>query len=204
MLLYGASGHAKVIIDCLESQMIPVTGIFDDDLSKKELLGYKVLGAYNPNYLPNEQIIISIGENNIREMLSTKVGHKFASAQHISATVSKNVIIGEGTVIIHKSIPQSSVKVGKHIVINTAASISHDCIIDNFAHISPNATVCGNVKIGEGTHIGAAAVIIPNITIGKWCKIGAGAVIMKDVPDYSVVVGNPGQIIKTINAQDIR
>jgi len=204
VLLYGASGHAKVIIDCLESQMISVTGIFDDDLSKKELLGYKVLGTYNPNYLPNEQIIISIGENEIRKELSKIMRHKFASVHHISAAISKNVISGEGTVIFHKSILQSSVKVGNHVIINTAASVDHDCIIDNFAHIAPNATVCGNVKIGEGTHIGAAAIIIPNITIGKWCKIGAGAVIIKDVPDYSVVVGNPGRIIKTINAKEIR
>ena len=202
MLLYGASGHAKVIIDCLDSQNISVTGIFDDDLNKKDLLGHKVLGAYNPDYLPEKQIIISIGENDIRKKISSRVQHKYAVAQHISATVSENVLIGKGSVIFHKSILQSSVKLGKHVIINTAASVDHDCIIENFVHISPNSTICGNVKIGEGTHIGAAAIIVPNITIGKWCKIGAGAVIIKDIPDYSVVVGNPGRIIKTINIED--
>lgn len=197
MLLYGASGHAKVIIDCLESHNLSVTGIFDDDLTKKELMDFKVLGAYNPNYMPEEQIIISIGENDIRKKLANKVQHKFGSVKHITSTISKNVLIGEGSVIFHKTILQSSVTVGQHVIINTAASVDHDCIIEDFVHISPNATICGSVSIGEGTHIGAAAVILPNLTIGKWCKIGAGSVIIKDVPDNSVVVGNPGKIIKT-------
>ena len=65
-------------------------------------------------------------------------------------------------------------------------------------HLSPGARLAGGVNVGEGTHIGLNASVIPNINIGKWCIIGAGAVIIRDVPDYSVVVGNPGKIIKTL------
>ena len=197
MLLYGASGHGKVIIDCLESQGLEIIGIFDDDANKVELLNYQVIGKYNAEMFSNEKLIISIGDNQIRKKVSEIIKHKFGSAIHISSTVSKHVEIGEGTVVFHKAVLQSSTKVGKHVIINTAASIDHDCVIDNFAHISPNATLCGNVKIGEGTHIGAGAVIIPNRTIGKWCLIGAGTVVTKDVADYSVVVGNPARKIKT-------
>jgi len=52
----------------------------------------------------------------------------------------------------------------------------------------------------EGPHVGAGAVVIPNIIIGKWVTIGAGAVIIKDIPDFAVVVGNPGRVIK-INSE---
>ncbi|MCB9211121.1 MAG: acetyltransferase [Ignavibacteriales bacterium] len=199
MLLYGASGHAKVVIDCLESQNINITAIFDDDLNKKALLSYDVIGKYSEHLFPDDEIIISIGDNGIRKKVSEVIKHKFGNARHISASVSKNVNIGLGTVIFHKSILQSSVQVGKHVIINTAASIDHDCIIEDFVHISPNATLCGNVSVGEGTHIGAGAVIIPNIKIGKWAMVGAGSIVTKDVPDYSVVVGNPARKIKTIN-----
>ncbi len=88
-------------------------------------------------------------------------------------------------------------KIGKHCIINTAASIDHECVLEDFVHISPNATLSGGVYVGEGTHIGSGAVIVPNIKIGKWATIGAGAVIIRDVPDYATVVGNPGRIIKT-------
>ncbi len=197
MLLFGASGHCKVIIDCLESEGQNISGIFDDDPVKNELLGYKVLGKYNSSVLSNEKIIISIGDNKTRKKIVDYVEHSFGKAIHNSVSISKNVKIDEGTVVFHKSILQSSVEVGKHVIINTAASIDHDCTIGDFVHISPNATLCGNVKIGEGTHIGAGAVIIPNIKIGKWSMIGAGSVVTKDVPDNIVVVGNPARKIKT-------
>jgi len=82
------------------------------------------------------------------------------------------------------------------VIINTNASVDHDCKIHDFAHISPQVGLAGGVEIGEGTHIGIGACIIQNITIGKWATIGAGTVVLKNVPDYAVVVGNPGKIIK--------
>lgn len=197
MLLYGASGHGKVIIDCLESQNEEIIGLFDDNENLKELLSYKVLGKYDEKEYKNEKIIISIGNNEIRKEVSKIIKHKFGKVVHSSASVCQNVKIGSGTAIFHKSILQSSVKIGNHVIVNTAASIDHDCRIGNFVHISPNATLCGNVSVGEGTHIGAGAVIIPNIKIGKWCMVGAGSVVTKDVQDYSVVVGNPARKIKT-------
>jgi sugar O-acyltransferase (sialic acid O-acetyltransferase NeuD family) len=198
MLLYGASGHGKVVIDCLESQLIGIDGIFDDDVNKVGLLNYQILGKYTTAKFSNEKLIISIGDNQIRKKVSAIIRHKFGVAIHASSVVSKTVTIGEGSVIFHKAVIQSSTKVGKHVIINTAASVDHDCVIDNFAHISPNATLCGNIKIGEGTHVGAGATIIPNIKIGKWSIIGAGCVVIKNVPDNVLVVGNPGRIIKKI------
>jgi acetyltransferase-like isoleucine patch superfamily enzyme len=51
------------------------------------------------------------------------------------------------------------------------------------------------VTIGEYTFIGTSSVILPGVSIGKGCIVGAGSIISKDVPDFSVVVGNPGRII---------
>jgi len=69
-------------------------------------------------------------------------------------------------------------------------------MIEDFVHISPNSALAGGVEIGEGSQIGIGASVIQGIKVGKWCVIGAGAVIINDIPDYSVVVGNPGRIIK--------
>jgi acetyltransferase EpsM len=73
--------------------------------------------------------------------------------------------------------------------------------VEDFVHISPNAALAGNVHVGEGTQIGIGATVMQNIRIGKWVMVGAGAVIIRDVPDYAVVVGNPGRIIK-MNPQE--
>ncbi len=199
MILYGASGHAKVVISSLLSKKIPISAVYDDDKTKQKLLNYTISHDLEKLFELNDEFIISIGDNYIRKLVADKLSCSFGIAVHNTAIIDDTVIIDNGTVVFHNSVIQSSVNISKHVIINTASSIDHDSKISDFVHISPNVTLCGNVIIEEGTHIGAGAVVIPNISIGKWCKIGAGSVIIKDVPDYSVVVGNPGRIIKFYN-----
>jgi sugar O-acyltransferase (sialic acid O-acetyltransferase NeuD family) len=196
MLLYGGSGHAKVIIDCLLANGMAVHGIFDDNPALTSLLNLTVIGSYDHTYMPSEQLIISIGQNHIRQKVAQSISHIFGKAIHPSALLSTFATVGEGSVLIHQSVVQAGTVIGRHCIINTSASIDHDCIIEDFVHISPNATLSGNVRVGEGTHIGAGATIIQGITVGKWCTVGAGAVVIRDVPDYATVVGVPARVIK--------
>ncbi|RAU82429.1 acetyltransferase [Pontibacter arcticus] len=197
MYLYGASGHAKVVIDILESEAIQVSGVFDDNPDLKEVGSIKVLGKYEGQEL-NEPVIISIGDNRTRATLAQQLPVTFGSAIHQSVFISPNAEVKkEGSVISNGAFIQAYAKVGKHVIVGMRALICHDSVVGDYTHISPGSILCGGVHVGEGTQIGAGAVVIPNIKIGKWCKIGAGSVIVKDVPDYSTVVGNPGRIIKT-------
>jgi sugar O-acyltransferase (sialic acid O-acetyltransferase NeuD family) len=195
MYLFGASGHAKVIMDILNSMSVSVKSLFDDNPAVKELNGVAVSGKYSGQEL-DADVIISIGDNNIRSKIAKQLQVQFGKAIAKSATISNSADIAEGTVVMQGAIIQASTQVGKHAIINTRASIDHDCRIGNFTHISPGAVLCGNVHVGEGTHIGAGAIVIPNLKIGKWCKIGAGAVVISDIPDFSTAVGNPARIIK--------
>lgn len=196
MLLYGGSGHAKVIIDCLLANGLPVQGIFDDNRALVSLLHFPVIGPYEKDYLPLEELIVSIGNNVIRKKAAQNIRHIFGKVVHPTALLSTFASVKEGTVVFHYSVIQAGAIIGKHCIINTSASIDHDCELEDFVHISPNATLSGNVKVGEGTHIGAGATVIQGITIGKWCTIGAGAVVIRNVPDYATVVGVPAKIIK--------
>ena len=193
MILYGASGHAKVIIDILEANGVKIDFIVDDNPSLTELVGYEVrrnTGEY-------DEAIISIGSCEIRKKVveSLKVD-KYSTAVHPSAVVSPHATIDEGSVVMQGAIVQSCTKIGKHCIVNTAASVDHDCEIGDFVHVAPHATVLGGVKVGEGSWIGAGSVIKQYITIGKNCMIGAGAVVLHDVPDEATVVGVPGKEIK--------
>ncbi|MHC2990336.1 acetyltransferase [Pontibacter sp. HJ8] len=195
MYLYGASGHAKVIIDILQASAIPVTGVFDDNPAIKEVSGIPALGPYAGQAL-EEPLVISIGDNGIRQRIAEKLHVSFSKAVHPSAIISPSATIAEGTVVMQGAIIQANANIGRHAIVNTGASIDHDCRIGDFAHISPGAILSGNVQVGEGTHIGAGAVVIPNLRIGKWCRIGAGAVVIRDIRDGVTAVGNPARIIK--------
>ena len=195
MILYGASGHAKVIIDICKKIGKEITFIWDDNPEIKEILNISVLQPES-QVGPNEKIIVSIGDNRTRKQIVDKNQFQFGTAIHPSAIIDSTSVIGTGTVVMAGTIVNSSVSINDHCIVNTSASIDHDCKMDNFVHISPNATICGGVNIGEGTQVGAGAVIIPNLNIGKWCKIGAGAVVVRNVPDGATVVGNPGRMVK--------
>ena len=194
--LFGASGHGKVVKEIALSMDIVVEAFIDDNprsefLHKTPVFSFQEMIKYVKN-----DFIISVGNNGLRKLVSEKITCIYTKLIHASAIISPTVSIAEGTVVMAGVKINADTIVGKHAIINTAAVIEHDCTIGNFAHISPNATITGNVNIGEGTHIGAGATIIPGISIGKWVIIGAGSVIIKDIPDYAVVVGDPGKIIK--------
>jgi len=201
MYLFGASGHAKVIIDSLKASGKKISGLFDDNPEVKELLGYNVFGPFDPIRLGEEELIISVGLNHIRKRIVEKLPDeiRYGNAIHPSAIISDHASFGEGTVVMQGAVIQSSVSIGKHCIINTTASVDHDCLLEDYVHISPNATLCGAVSVGEGSQVGAGAVVIPEIKIGKWSLVAAGAVVMKNVPDNVLVLGNPARVVKRIN-----
>ncbi len=197
MIVYGASGHGKVIIEILESISAPHIAIWDD-ADREPVWEYPVQRPLPAGELVNDQMIISIGINATRRKVAERLGSavSFGTAVHADACISKRTSIGEGTVVMAGAVVNADTQIGRHCIINTCASIDHDCVLGDYVHISPNATLSGDVHVGEGTHIGAGATAIQGIRIGKWCTIGAGTVIIKDIPDYATAVGNPARIIK--------
>ena len=193
--IYGASGHGKVILDCLEANNLFPFGFIDDDPKKNKLekLTIYSISAINQK---SDKVIFGIGNNETRKKLDLKGNYRYLTVVHPTATLSPFSNLDDGTVVFHHAVIQSGSKIGRHVIINTKASIDHDCLICDYAHISPGAILCGNVSIGEGSWIGAGSVIIQGITIGKNVMIGAGSVIICDVPDNVVVVGKPGKIIR--------
>lgn len=199
MLLYGGSGHAKVIRDCIRASGEEVLFIFDDNPDIGNLDETSVIGPYKPNIEVHQEVIISVGDNRIRKIVSEKVEHSFGKAMHPSVIISSYSSIDAGTVVMQAAVINAGTRIGKHCIINTASVIEHDCLVNDFVHLSPNTTICGGVQVGEGTHIGAGAIVIPNIKIGKWCIIGAGTVVVENIPDYSLVVGVPGKVIRSLS-----
>ncbi|WP_394265093.1 acetyltransferase [Bergeyella zoohelcum] len=198
MMLFGASGHAKVIIDILQKSGIKVDKILDDNPKCDDIFGISV-EKNSHHVMFDQEAIISIGNNEIRKKIVEKYYFKYIKAIHPSAVISPHSTLGEGTVVMANAVLNPDVQIGKHCIINTGAIVEHDCKIEDFVHISPNAALAGNVQVGEGTHIGIGASVIQGVKIGKWVTIGAGAVVIRDVLDYATVVGNPAKVIKVKN-----
>ncbi len=197
MIVYGASGHGKVIIEILENILTPHIEIWDDAV-KPPVWEYEVKQPLPPPQPIDDEMIISIGVNATRKKVADRFCERvtFGKAIHSTAFISKRATIGEGTVVMASATVNADVKVGRHCILNTSCSIDHDCVLGDFVHISPGAALSGDVHVGEGTHIGTGASTIQGVRIGKWCNIGVGAVVVRDIPDYATAVGNPARVIK--------
>lgn len=197
MYIFGASGQGKVIASILEAnETAGIEGFLDDNPTRDTLFGLPVHHANVISDYQKTEIIIAVGNNATRKKIAERLQSNYFNAIHPSSAVCSTVIIGEGTAVMPQAVVNADAVIGSHCIINSGAVVEHDCILDDYVHISPNAALAGNVSVGEGTHVGMGALVIPQMQIGKWVTIGAGAVIIDNVPDYAVVVGNPGRIVK--------
>ena len=195
MILYGAGGHAKVIISILKANGNNIQAIFDDDILRKTVSNIPVTGMYYPNLFVNEKLIITVGNNVIRRKLSEKITHEFGILIHRSAVIDDSVTVGIGTCVMQNAVIQADSVIGKHVIVNTSSSVDHDCHIGNFVHIAPGVTLGGNINIGENTLIGLGSIVVPGLSVGKNCLVSAGSVVTKNIPDGAIVRGNPARII---------
>jgi sugar O-acyltransferase (sialic acid O-acetyltransferase NeuD family) len=198
--IVGYSGHSYVIIDILLNAGRMVTAYCDSDKKEKNPYHLNYLGKENEviNALLSFDYFVGVGHNGIRRKIHTQLAEYLGNpinAIHPSAIISASVELKHGIMISANATINPLVTLGHGVICNTSCSIDHECIIEEFAHIAPGAVLCGNVKIGAGTFVGANAVIKQGITIGKNVTIGAGTVIIRDVPDNTIVVGNPQRII---------
>ncbi|WP_312422669.1 acetyltransferase [Epilithonimonas sp.] len=194
LYILGAGGHSKVIIEIAEELGYKIISILDDNPTVENIFQYKVVHSSN-NINISENVFLAVGNNINRKKIASKFTAPKLNLIHPSAVVSKRTIFGYGNAVMAGVVINSSVKIGNHCIINTSASIDHDCEIDDFVHISPNVSLAGNVRVMEGAHVGIGATVKQDITIGKWSVVGAGAVVVNNVPDNAVVVGNPARML---------
>lgn len=191
--LYGASGHAKVVLDIARQAYYDVPCMIDDDLQVNEIAGLPVVHSAEGL----SPIIVTIGDCKIRRKIVERLGDReYLTVVHPKAILADSVKLGFDTVVMAGAILNPYASVGNHCIINTGASLDHDVKIGNFVHIAPHCTLCGEVEVGDGTWVGSGTTIIQGIHIGKNCFIGAGSVVVKDIPDGTLCYGNPCRVIK--------
>ncbi len=202
IVIFGAGGHGKVVLDILLESKRKVVGFIDDNKAKKGKIinGYSILGGWDClKGNKNIEIALGIGDNKVREELfnrAKKEGFPVTRAIHPRAIVSKTAKIGQGVVIMAGAVINPSVIIEDGVVINTGATVDHDCYLKKFCHIWPGANLAGTVIVGKYSYVGTGAAVIQNITIGDNTIIGAGAVVISDVSSGVTAVGVPSKTIK--------
>jgi sugar O-acyltransferase (sialic acid O-acetyltransferase NeuD family) len=206
VVIVGAGGHGKVVLDILRAMdQHRIAGFLDADatLAGNVIGGAKVLG--HVNLLPKLRMqkirgaIIAIGDNRVRAsyaklVLDAKL--ELINAIHPAATVSPTATLGKNVVVAARATVCTEAKVGDSVIANTGCIIDHECEVGPAAHICPGALLAGRARVGAGAFVGLGARILPCLSVGEFAVVGAGTTVLRDVLPGTTVVGTPARVIK--------
>jgi len=204
VVVFGAGGHAKVVLATIEAEAkYRITGLLDDDEGKhgKFVLGYGVLGGRSElEKLRKENVsgaVVAVGNNRFRaeiaECLERK-GFELLSAIHPSASIIRGACLGKGAVVLPFAHIGADAVIGDGCILSVGSVIGHDCELGSWGHLAPGAKLAGNVRIGRFGFVGMNAVVLPGLQLGSEVVIGANAVVVNDLSSGVTAFGVPARI----------
>jgi sugar O-acyltransferase (sialic acid O-acetyltransferase NeuD family) len=204
MIIVGAGGHAREILDILiknkfEEEII----FFDNQTLHTDLIynTYPIIHHYEDAFAilqKNSKFCLGVGNPKLRAMFADKfntLGGKLQSVIAQNAMIGENNSLEAGLNIMTSAVISNSVHLGEGVLINALASVHHDASIGQYSEICPGVRILGGVSVGEFCQIGANTTILPKVKIGNNVIIGAGAVVLADIPSNSKAVGIPAKLI---------
>jgi UDP-perosamine 4-acetyltransferase len=206
VLLIGAGGHARVCLEALRDMGdLEVIGAVSADGTGVAGLGVPVLGMESDVYNITESelyitLCVAIGDNATRSAVTrrlTESGQNITQAISRFAMISSTASCGDGVQLLPGAVVNAATELGAGTIVNTNASIDHDCQVGEFVHVAPGVAIGGGVTIGDLAFIGLGARVLPGLTIGAGAIVGAGAVVIADVPPGVTVVGVPARILRS-------
>lgn len=206
-VIVGAGTYGQVYAEYLKEEY-EIIGFVDDNATIHNTVINKIPVLGDFEFLLNEInksicVFVPIGNNKIRVKLLVKLAEndfETPSFIHLNTDIHSSVTIGKAVYILGVTnvMPLSSIE--DYTMVSMGVNIAHHTSIGKGSFLSQGSNVGASIKIFENTFVGIGSTIMTGVkTVGKDSLIGAGAVIIKDVPDYAVVVGNPGKIIKYNN-----
>lgn len=200
VIVVGAGGHAKVCIEILREMGEIVSYCVGDADASDRCVDVPVLKGdenltdlYERGY---RRVFVAIGSNRLRNRLATfatELGFTLANAIHPKAIVSPTVKFGEGVAVMAGAVINAESVIGSLAIVNTGATIDHDCNIGRAVHIAPQCALAGNVTVGAFSFLGIGTKVIPEKTIGEQVTVGAGGVVISDISGNQTVVGVPAR-----------
>lgn len=208
IVIIGAGGFGREIqwlIERINQEKYTwnVLGYIDDNVKKNENInGYRVLGTTEMLRTYDEPInvVCAIGTSQTREKIVEKLltnkNVKFPNLIDPDARISNSTVLGIGNIVCAGTIITIDVVIKDFTIVNLNCTVGHDCLINSFVTIYPNANVSGKVIIGECSEIGTGVQIIQGKKVCKKTILGAGSVIIDDILQEGTYVGVPAKFVR--------
>ncbi|WP_027937124.1 acetyltransferase [Anaeroarcus burkinensis] len=202
LLILGAGGHAKVLLEAAEQMGQWRDFAFLDDRVAGNIHGYPIVGTLQAAAMLRERFneaIVGIGNNQLRlfwQKFLLDNGYDLPNVIHPSAVISSSAILGNGCAVFAQAVVNADACIGDSVILNTACSVDHDCVIGAGVHVAPGSRLAGGVYVEQEAWIGLSSCVNVGVKIGRHAVVGAGAVVIKNVKEETTVAGVPAHPIK--------
>ena len=190
LALFGYGGHAReVACQIGEKVTFFVDNEYANDIAKP-------ISTFNPE---EYMMMVAVADSKDRYDIVQRLpkGTKYFTFIHPSVQImDDNIEVGEGSFIGANSILTTSIKLGKHALLNRGNHIGHDCIIQDYFSTMPGAIISGNVTIGDCVYVGTNSSIKEKMIICSGVTIGSNATVVKHIVKSGTYVGVP---VKKLN-----
>ena len=198
LVIVGAGGHGREVLDVVEASGLPFLGFVDDGSPDVEPLTRRaatLLGGVAEIEGLDVAVLLGLGDSRVRRRVGEALlGCRWSRAVvHPLASTGTDVELGAGTVLCAGARLTTHITVGLHGYVGPNATIGHDATLADYVTVLPGATVSGNVHLAVGASIGTGANVRQGVRVGEGAVVGAGAVVIADVEAGTTVVGVPAR-----------
>ena len=198
-LIFGRGGHARVIASFIQDRYGEVLFVTLDG-SDGSLLESE-FWEHVDDHRASTDVFVGIGDNALRRKLFDRLeAARFELPVCIAdgVFVARDARVGSGSVLCPGAIIMTGAEIGRNVVVNTNASVDHDCVVGDHSQLAASVTLAGGTKIGTNCFLGIRSATIPRVTIGANSQIMAGSLVVKDVPGDVVAGGFPAIVLKQL------
>lgn len=205
IVIVGAGGHARVLIDVLASRGVTPLGVVDPRTEPGTLVsGVEVLG--DDTWLDTHRdddlfVVIGLGSTGSVALRESMFDSLRSGGFTVTGCVHQSTIIGAGcridatAQILPGCVINNSATIGTNVVVYSGTIVEHDCVVGDHAYLSPGVTLCGGAHVGRSSFVGAGATVLQGVHIGANAVVAAGAVVTRDVADGATVMGVPAKVV---------
>jgi UDP-perosamine 4-acetyltransferase len=206
ILVVGAGGHAKVVIELIRAGGGRIAALIDADPTPREVLGCAVVG--DDDALPRlraeglTHAFVALGENRLRARLAARLrtlDFVLANAVSPGAHISPSAVIGAGVAIMAGAAINAEARLEDLVIVNTGAVVDHDCRLAEACHVGPGSTLAGDSRVGRLALIGAGCTLVPGVSVGDGAVVGAGSCVVRDIKPGVLALGVPARVVRSLN-----
>jgi sugar O-acyltransferase (sialic acid O-acetyltransferase NeuD family) len=200
----------RVLVDKVHNVQFYLDGVFDDrselsstvrhisDAHRHRIHHYQSISSLPLKSQP--YFVTAIGDPKLKAVYTEMIieaGGKFVPLLNDDNEIAFSAQVGDA-VLMRNCVIDAMARVSNYVWVDRNSVIGHGSKIEEYCHIGPNVTLCGNVTIGKMSTVHAGAIIGADVSIGSGCTVGLGSVVLRDVEDGATVLGNPARTVSIV------